>query len=39
MTPIAFILNGASSSGKTSIADAMQELWLDPLIHASLNTC
>lgn len=38
MPPIAIILNGASSSGKTSIARAMQAIWPSPLIHASLDS-
>lgn len=38
MEPIAVILNGASSAGKTSIAKAMQQIWPSPLIHASLDS-
>ena len=38
MHPIAIVLNGASSAGKTSIARAMQEIWPAPLIHASLDS-
>lgn len=38
MKPIAIVLNGASSAGKTSIAKAMQQLWPSPLIHASLDS-
>lgn len=38
MKPIAIVLNGASSSGKTSIAHALQEMWPTPLIHASLDS-
>lgn len=38
MQPIAIVLNGSSSSGKTSIARAMQEIWPAPLIHASLDS-
>ncbi|GAB5559797.1 MAG: hypothetical protein SynsKO_14440 [Synoicihabitans sp.] len=38
MKPIAIVLNGASSSGKTSLAKALQEVWSTPLIHASLDS-
>ncbi|HEY3898163.1 MAG TPA: hypothetical protein VGM54_06095 [Chthoniobacter sp.] len=35
---IAIVLNGASSSGKTSIARAIQHLSVTPVLHASLDT-
>ena len=35
--PIAIVLNGASSSGKTSIARALQRLSAVPVLHASLD--
>ena len=38
MKPIAIVLNGASSSGKTSIAKAIQRLSRTPVLHASLDS-
>jgi chloramphenicol 3-O phosphotransferase len=38
MKSVAIVLNGASSSGKTSIARAMQRISLTPVMHASLDT-
>ena len=38
MKPIAIILNGPSSAGKTSIARAIQRLSPTPVLHASLDT-
>jgi len=38
MKPIAIVLNGASSSGKTSIAQAIQRLSRTPVLHASLDS-
>jgi chloramphenicol 3-O phosphotransferase len=38
MNPVAIVLNGASSSGKTSIARAIQRLSTTPVLHASLDT-
>src|SRR4051812_36736494 len=38
MKPVALVLNGASSAGKTSIARAMQRISLTPILHASLDT-
>jgi chloramphenicol 3-O phosphotransferase len=35
--PIAIVLNGASSSGKTSIARAIQRSSAKPVLHASLD--
>ncbi len=38
MNSFAIVLNGASSSGKTSIARAIQRLSRTPVLHASLDT-
>ena len=38
MNSVAIVLNGASSSGKTSIAMAIQRLSNTPVLHASLDT-
>lgn len=38
MNPVAIVLNGASSSGKTSIAKAIQRLSPNPVLHVSLDT-
>jgi len=38
MKPVVIVLNGASSSGKTSIAKAIQRLSMTPVLHASLDT-
>jgi chloramphenicol 3-O phosphotransferase len=38
MRPIAIVLNGTSSSGKTSIAKAIQRIAGEPVIHASLDS-
>lgn len=38
MTQIAIVLNGTSSSGKTSIAKAIQCISKTPMLHASLDT-
>lgn len=35
--PVAIVLNGASSSGKTSIVRALQRLSSVPMLHASLD--
>ena len=32
------VLNGPSSSGKTSLARAMQAVWHGPLLHIGLDT-
>jgi chloramphenicol 3-O phosphotransferase len=38
MNPVAIVLNGASSSGKTTIARSIQRLSKTPVLHASLDT-
>ena len=38
MQPVAVVLNGASSAGKSSIAKALQRLSDVPVLHASLDT-
>lgn len=38
MNSVAIVLNGASSSGKTSIVRAIQRLSKTPVLHASLDT-
>jgi chloramphenicol 3-O phosphotransferase len=38
MNSVIIVLNGASSAGKTSIAQAIQRLSQTPVIHASLDT-
>lgn len=37
MKPVAIVLNGASSAGKTSIARSLQRLSRTPVLHASLD--
>lgn len=38
MKPLVIFLNGTSSSGKTSIAQALQELHVTPLLHTGIDT-
>jgi len=38
MTAILIVLNGASSSGKSSIARALQDLWPRPLLVTGIDT-
>ena len=38
MSSFAIILNGTSSSGKTSIAKEIQRQWGEPIFHASIDT-
>ena len=38
MKPLVIFLNGTSSSGKTSIANALQALYPTPLLHTGIDT-
>lgn len=38
MKPLVIFLNGTSSSGKTSLALALQELYREPLLHTGIDT-
>jgi len=38
MQPLIIFLNGTSSSGKTSIATALQHAWQTPLLHIGIDT-
>jgi chloramphenicol 3-O phosphotransferase len=37
MQPVSIILHGPSSSGKTSLARALQALWPTPLLHVDMD--